>query len=251
MCGEKPSGQDRRTVRLGSPPRVRGKVMPAAHSIGCRRITPACAGKRGEGQGGPAGLWDHPRVCGEKAGRGKEITLGQGSPPRVRGKVRPTPGKSRKGWDHPRVCGEKRYHRKCHALCRGSPPRVRGKGFYFGSRFRNARITPACAGKRATLWFARSRTWDHPRVCGEKAASTVPSLRMLGSPPRVRGKVTCTGGHADALGITPACAGKRQRVLKAAQEMGDHPRVCGEKKLPGRPRQSLLGSPPRVRGKAE
>ena len=50
-------------------------------------------------------------------------------------------------------------------------------------------------------------------------------------------------------GITPACAGKRQTRVVAPVQVEDHPRVCGEKVAFGSPFTTLLGSPPRVRGK--
>ena len=53
------------------------------------------------------------------------------------------------------------------------------------------------------------RDWDHPRVCGEKLVSPFLRILLLGSPPRVRGKVSLTSGKVDAERITPACAGKR------------------------------------------
>ena len=50
---------------------------------------------------------------------------------------------------------------------------------------------------------------DHPRVCGEKWPVTTLAMRMVGSPPRMRGK-------ADYLFLL-------------SEYEGDHPRVCGEK----------------------
>ena len=91
---------------------------------------------------------DHPRVCGEKPKNKRTQMAGQGSPPRMRGKVNElrsgvcpngiTPayaGKSdyvlcdcSNSWDHPRVCGEK---------LGGGKYEISGEG-----------ITPAYAGKR-------------------------------------------------------------------------------------------------------
>ncbi len=148
MCGEKAVLSIIFRLRLGSPPRVRGKET----SCRCRsirlRITPACAGKRIETLPELPPVEDHPRVCGEKCRSSCSMTAGIGSPPRVRGKViHPnsdtllagiTPacaGKSRVSrhtannpWDHPRVCGEKRIKTYLTIIQGGSPPRVRGKG---------------------------------------------------------------------------------------------------------------------------
>ena len=49
--------------------------------------------------------------------------------------------------------------------------------------------------------------------------------------------------------ITPAYAGKRQTGLTLMLWSGDHPRVCGEKKVMNLVLVRPLGSPPRVRGK--
>ena len=53
-----------------------------------------------------------------------------------------------------------------------------------------------------------------------------------------------------AKGITPACAGKRHISVVPNFTKWDHPRVCGEKPRRLLLRCSLVGSPPRVRGKA-
>ena len=71
--------------------------------------------------------------------------------------------------------------------------------------------------------------WDHPRVCGEKYGGAQGLLEIMGSPPRMRGKViVCvmtSGGHR----ITPAYAGKRTYNADKRRAGEDHPRVCGEK----------------------
>ena len=51
------------------------------------------------------------------------------------------------------------------------------------------------------------------------------------------------------LRITPACAGKRHFRAASLLILKDHPRVCGEKSAWVFTATSILGSPPRVRGK--
>ena len=151
-------------------------------------ITPACAGKRTPTSSRSPRKWDHPRVCGEKAGRRRLCRASGGSPPRARGKgggLFPFPrglgitpacaGKSHpKGvmkppqLDHPRVRGEKAKSRTQVSARRGSPPRARGKARASAKKSASARITPACAGKSGTRPSARGKTRDHPRVRGEK-----------------------------------------------------------------------------------
>ena len=131
----------------------------------------------------------------------------------------------------------------------GSPPRVRGKVVlpYFENR--RLRITPACAGKSLPLSWLYYCARDHPRVCGEKPISTLAPLPVLGSPPRVRGKVPGVAEMVGVQRITPACAGKSLCRNAYHPAAGDHPRVCGEKTLPKPSSTQWIGSPPRVRGK--
>lgn len=52
-------------------------------------------------------------------------------------------------------------------------------------------ITPACAGKRGCSCRFHMPPGDHPRVCGEKPLGHRCQCVLLGSPPRMRGKVPC------------------------------------------------------------
>ena len=254
---------------MGSPPRVRGKDDPCFSFRDNLGITPACAGKSVRLVEMFLRHGDHPRVCGEKDPVFPGLLLHLGSPPRVRGKEfwgcccagchRITPacaGKSIRSsehcaspWDHPRVCGEKNSIFCPVFSVTGSPPRVRGKDATELADHEDRRITPACAGKRGSTMPKVSRLWDHPRVCGEKPVYGGHFCPVLGSPPRVRGKVEDGQKGLDRLRITPACAGKRQLILEISFLNRDHPRVCGEKPKCSFPVECLLGSPPRVRGK--
>ena len=49
---------------------------------------------------------------------------------------------------------------------------------------------------------------DHPRLCGEKTASTCPRLADTGSPPPMRGKTWAEAKVPADERITPAYAGK-------------------------------------------
>ena len=74
---------------------------------------------------------------------------------------------------------------------------------------------------------------------------------LLGSPPRMRGKVSSSSMEKPDSGITPAYAGKSEGCRWTWSCDGDHPRVCGEKFPVASRRKSVLGSPPHMRGKAE
>ena len=77
------------------------------------------------------------------------------------------------------------------------------------SEINQTRITPACAGKSFDHRIRVHNARDHPRVCGEKKLEMSDVTVAQGSPPRVRGKVTCWHSWLKDGGITPACAGKR------------------------------------------
>ena len=56
---------------------------------------------------------------------------------------------------------------------------------------------------------------------------------------------------SNAVGITPAYAGKSFGSFCFLSFRQDHPRVCGEKQAAVALPQPVLGSPPRMRGKAQ
>ena len=106
---------------------------------------------------------------------------------------------------------------------------MRGKDRHAVRVGQDGGITPACAGKRMVFAGRKSRTWDHPRVCGEKCI-----VHVLVS---------------EELGITPAYAGKSLRLVVTSVLPRDHPRVCGEKAFAMARWDAAMGSPPRMRGK--
>ena len=73
---------------------------------------------------------------------------------------------------------------------------------------------------------------------------------LAGSPPRMRGKELERGSNDPSTGITPAYAGKSSRHDQSTGSNQDHPRVCGEKALLCLRSLLMVGSPPRMRGKA-
>ena len=66
VCGEKFCHLCRLCPHRGSPPRMRGKVIPVFLSVISSWITPAYAGKSHHPALSRHRIWDHPRVCGEK-----------------------------------------------------------------------------------------------------------------------------------------------------------------------------------------
>ena len=269
VCGEKASFTNVLACGEGSPPRMRGKAWLQLYAIASARITPAYAGKSRIRAGRGAASGDHPRVCGEKRSRSQRAQGLPGSPPRMRGKgdwhkhrarqsgITPAyAGKScaprqacQRAGDHPRVCGEKTVRTVATLDRMGSPPRMRGKALRTGQRLPACGITPAYAGKSHLSDTCSTVGRDHPRVCGEKFDVAPPSPPARGSPPRMRGKVLAALMPTNALGITPAYAGKSAPSHSGKRWCWDHPRVCGEKHPLCSLGGFLLGSPPRMRGK--
>ena len=188
VCGEKRNQRRAGGRRVGSPPRVRGKVAHIQLRDLELGITPACAGKSSTFPFLLLFFWDHPRVCGEKPPCDAWGPAVAGSPPRVRGKAQgcvspphddgippacagkstSIPARRSMPGDHPRVCGEKHYPDSMQHMKAGSPPRVRGKAAHDAVKRADGGITPACAGKSFIAVLQVSDNMDHPRVCGEK-----------------------------------------------------------------------------------
>ena len=126
---------------------------------------------------------------------------------------------------------------------------MRGKGVKHRDGRVRVGITPAYAGKSRTLGTGGSGRRDHPRVCGEKGFCIRCTARMVGSPPRMRGKVYLLCLLPIRTGITPAYAGKSLAQCFVRFSLRDHPRVCGEKFCKWLQEPNTMGSPPRMRGK--
>ena len=154
-----------------------------------------------------------------------------GSPPRGRGK----------GFDAVEAAGfigitpawaGKRNSAKQWRRTSRDHPRVGGEKFIFDrNNEASIRITPAWAGKRIIPIRNTKQAGDHPRVGGEKILTLTRSGRMIGSPPRGRGKGKKFSTCSKLLGITPAWAGKSCPAQQERTDGRDHPRVGGEKLL--------------------
>ena len=192
-------------------------------------ITPAYAGKSLVFLCLALTSQDHPRVCGEKPFTTTLKPAFIGITPAYAGKRSQRSCPAQDARDHPRVCGEKSFCLLPLHPHTGSPPRMRGKGLLRPDSFNGAGITPAYAGKSASVTFVKLSVWDHPRVCGEKFLVYRYPMNHLGSPPRMRGKVFYRDDTSAEVRITPAYAGKRLKGFCEFCQPQDHPRVCGEK----------------------
>ena len=126
---------------------------------------------------------------------------------------------------------------------------MRGKGIEACFHVQQLRITPAYAGKRTMTDISDAPTRDHPRICGEKLMNISTPTALQGSPPRMRGKAGIAAGTCRAVRITPAYAGKSLHGKGRGGAAGDHPRICGEKKIERMVLMMAMGSPPHMRGK--
>ncbi len=127
---------------------------------------------------------------------------------------------------------------------------MRGKEYSRGISTVRYRITPAYAGKRLVKLLLISQIADHPCVCGEKFKLHLCVKMIPGSPLRMRGKVLKVYNPNRLLRITPAYAGKRCHLQKCRSRVQDHPCVCGEKEYYKFITVNIIGSPLRMRGKA-
>ena len=174
-------------ARLGSSPRVRGKLdRAAARGVGDGLI-PARAGKTAQTPAIRSECRAHPRACGENSAlplRGRRVA---GSSPRVRGKpprrrrsavnvgliparagkTSLTPPETPSDTAHPRACGENDSRMVLGPSIRGSSPRVRGKRHRGSPHSVRSGLIPARAGKTQADRVCLFECQAHPRACGE------------------------------------------------------------------------------------
>ena len=105
---------------------------------------------------------------------------------------------------------------------------MRGKLIVSGAMSVGHRITPAHAGKTIALPTGGTVAPDHPRACGENVVIPLRLADVTGSPPRMRGKPAFLWAICSKVRITPAHAGKTQKIIIYNDSREDHPRACGE-----------------------
>ena len=186
-CGENGWSAINNRRRLGSSPRMRGKLPFVTARGAFTRLIPAHAGKTPDTQNGTCAVGAHPRACGENF---LSIALScrlRGSSPRMRGKRRgsgktvgrrrlipahagKTPTRRRtclRLWAHPRACGENHRWGEVSGDVPGSSPRMRGKRSSPRPGWRHRGLIPAHAGKTSFRVECVPGDWAHPRACGE------------------------------------------------------------------------------------
>ncbi len=153
--------------------------------------------------------------------------------------------------DHPRACGANALSSRFFKASHGSSPRMRGKRRFLAGHGIHVRIIPAHAGQTYTCrWHPPART-DHPRACGANNASSMVTLSICGSSPRMRGKHMDDGRHHRRRRIIPAHAGQTRPPTHGPVIRADHPRACGANQPLTVAVINTTGSSPRMRGKRD
>ena len=111
-------------------------------------------------------------------------------------------------------------------------------------------VSPAYAGKsHSYLNSTFLNLGSPPRMRGKVTLQDVPCDSVGITPPHVRRKVSKRFFLGAAYRITPAYAGKSFFVVNFVHFFWDHPRMCGEKRGLILRITRPQGSPPHVRGK--
>ena len=143
----------------------------------------------------------------------------------------------------------KRQKGLSHNETHGTSPRMRGKHDDLVDGAPIIRNIPAYAGKTRRDFQRLRRQPEHPRVCGENVRSVQVGQTGAGTSPRMRGKRADFSGDPVIWRNIPAYAGKTWIPIFSRAFAAEHPRVCGENFLRGRPLVCPVGTSPRMRGK--
>jgi hypothetical protein len=169
-----------------------------------------------------------PRVCGDDVRGNAAGAAGGGTTPACAGTTVGSVNRSTISTDHPRVCGDDTLATSWQQYVNGPPPRVRGRPCPSRIRQRLIRTTPACARTTPSLSSSLPSWPDHPRVCGDDAATWAAGQQVRGPPPRVRGRRRTYLSLPSVPRTTPACAGTTSSRSCGIGSTADHPRVCGD-----------------------
>ena len=145
--------------------------------------------------------------------------------------------------------GEDDLKKLFELVCYGSPPHARGRRPHVNPSRVVPGITPACAGKTASLGKRIAHRSDHPRMRGEDHPLWIKAIMCTGSPPHARGRLQEIRPDSKWFRITPACAGKTFGLGGGLVPPWDHPRMRGEDATYRQKMSLLAGSPPHARGR--
>ena len=151
--------------------------------------------------------------------------------------------------DHPRACGANYGRTGISGYDYGSSPRMRGKPRRRGRHALRGRIIPAHAGQTSSTYTESSWITDHPRACGANPQIFTDKEYMIGSSPRMRGKLRPVTARPSRIRIIPAHAGQTVSAVAQHNTLPDHPRACGANDHKRATHVCSSGSSPRMRGK--
>ena len=248
---------------------MRGKLLVAALADAHMRIIPAHAGQTTRVRYGRQAASDHPRACGANPCLVNVVSDCAGSSPRMRGKLATRicrtanqriipahagqtmaePGFLATITDHPRACGANPTPIRPIIAGVGSSPRMRGKPRRRGRHALRGRIIPAHAGQTSSTYTESSWITDHPRACGANPQIFTDKEYMIGSSPRMRGKLRPVTARPSRIRIIPAHAGQTVSAVAQHNTLPDHPRACGANDHKRATHVCSSGSSPRMRGK--
>ena len=126
---------------------------------------------------------------------------------------------------------------------------MRGKRNLLREQRRDSGLIPAYAGKTGRRCGRLHPRRAHPRVCGENRRQITRPLSIVGSSPRMRGKLYAIAIRERWSGLIPAYAGKTRFAVGSSLTWPAHPRVCGENLDMVCVFGLFVGSSPRMRGK--
>ncbi len=153
----------------------------------------------------------------------------------------------RLGTVHLRVCGDNPLQTGQCRNSTGSPPRVRRQSSHKVHSFLSLRFTSACAETICPLSSLVDRSTVHLRVCGDNRKGVGQTLRLFGSPPRVRRQCIVVEFAEVITRFTSACAETISITRANKLSRSVHLRVCGDNFIVFSCALACAGSPPRVR----
>ena len=150
--------------------------------------------------------------------------------------------------DHPHAYGDKSLSAKLLTPTRGSSPRVWGQDAKDSICRPNIGIIPTRMGTRISCCYNCALSWDHPHAYGDKVRLASPETSILGSSPRVWGQVVPLYYITGFSRIIPTRMGTSISVMRADDNVQDHPHAYGDKLSCCLSSLSKAGSSPRVWG---
>ena len=145
--------------------------------------------------------------------------------------------------------GENPYSAGSAVPTSGSSPHARGKRNQIDDCGPGNGLIPACAGKTMEQENYATLVGAHPRMRGENALVLAVRLRLVGSSPHARGKLSLSCSCLAYSRLIPACAGKTARCCVSRRGGRAHPRMRGENTESTHAPQTPQGSSPHARGK--